>query len=259
MSRTSIDDALTEEIARSEATRDTPMPANARGVRPNRARSTVFSVRLNPAEVKRLETIAERRELPPATLARAYIVRGMQVEEHSSVLTPLANHVRIDPKSRPSGLLAAQEEKVSDESVPTVDQVLQFLVAAINQSDASAGIDLTLTVGGTLVTGTLVSVPEWMRRLSATCARSTPESGLDVVFSEIADDAEAARAANPDDLDSVRHIHLADCVHYVGGETRLPTDGRALWRGRLSQVDGWTFGRLGERPLATDPGMPAHA
>lgn len=57
----------------AEATRDAPLPAGG-GDRPNRGRSTVYSVRLNPDEVAAVQAAADRAGLPPSTLVRSWIV-----------------------------------------------------------------------------------------------------------------------------------------------------------------------------------------
>jgi hypothetical protein len=57
----------------AEATRDAPLPIEG-GERPNRGRSTVYSVRLNPSEVAAVQAAADRAGLPTSTLVRSWIV-----------------------------------------------------------------------------------------------------------------------------------------------------------------------------------------
>jgi hypothetical protein len=65
---------LEREIrAEAEATRDAPLPA-ASGERPNRNRSTVYSVRLTLDEMAAVQAAADRAGLPASTLVRSWIV-----------------------------------------------------------------------------------------------------------------------------------------------------------------------------------------
>jgi len=88
-------------------------------------------------------------------------------------------------------------------------------------SPTGTSFDVTLTVGGTLVSGTLVANHVWMRRHQA-------------MFEQVP----------------------GGTSHFVDGNSRVPSDEKALWRGRLSKVGGWTFGRLGPQPDGYDDGAP---
>lgn len=76
-----IEKILQEETEASEANRDAPIPQDARVTRPNRGRSTVYSVRLNPDEVAALQSLADAAGVPASTLARAWIVDRIREEQ----------------------------------------------------------------------------------------------------------------------------------------------------------------------------------
>ena len=87
-----IEKLIDQETASSEENRDAPIPAGATLSRPNRARSAVYSIRLDPDEVVALQTIAEAADLPPSTLARSWIVERIREERtglNDSVRMPL--------------------------------------------------------------------------------------------------------------------------------------------------------------------------
>lgn len=68
-----LDDLLAAEAAAAEAFEEdqgTSYPDHATISRPNRARSKVLQVRLNPDEFEAIERIAADRGLPPSTVAR---------------------------------------------------------------------------------------------------------------------------------------------------------------------------------------------
>ncbi len=64
-----------------EDNRDAPIPEGAKVTRPNRGRSTVYSIRLNPDEVAALQSIADAAGVPGSTLARSWIVERIQEEQ----------------------------------------------------------------------------------------------------------------------------------------------------------------------------------
>jgi hypothetical protein len=71
---------VAEEAAASEANPDAPMPATSTVSRPNRARSTVYSIRLNPEEVAEVQALADAAGLPPSTLVRSWIIERIRAE-----------------------------------------------------------------------------------------------------------------------------------------------------------------------------------
>jgi hypothetical protein len=75
-----LDQALAEanEMEAADAVADVepaePLQTDVKVSRPNRSRSKVLQVRLNPDEFEALERIAERRELPVSTVAREQLL-----------------------------------------------------------------------------------------------------------------------------------------------------------------------------------------
>jgi hypothetical protein len=76
-----IEKLIDHETEASEENRDAPIPHGATLSRPNRARSAVYSIRLDPDEVIALQTIADAAGLPPSTLARSWIVERIREEQ----------------------------------------------------------------------------------------------------------------------------------------------------------------------------------
>ena len=72
---------IDEETEASEKNRDAPIPEGAEVTRPNQARSTVYSIRLNPDEVAALQSLAEAAGVPGSTLARSWIVERIREEQ----------------------------------------------------------------------------------------------------------------------------------------------------------------------------------
>lgn len=76
-----IDPARAEKLRReSEETKDHAYPDASRGVRPNRTRSKVYSVRLSAEEESEVQRVAQARHLPASTLVRSWILERLDRE-----------------------------------------------------------------------------------------------------------------------------------------------------------------------------------
>jgi predicted transcriptional regulator len=87
-SKTDLDERVRAAIEESEQTyrneQDEPadVAPTTGGVRRNQARSTVYSIRLNPEEVARLEAVAAARDVRSSALVRGWILAALT--EHES-------------------------------------------------------------------------------------------------------------------------------------------------------------------------------
>jgi predicted DNA binding CopG/RHH family protein len=79
MGNKELHELLDKATADAEAARgqdqDAPLPAHVTVSRPNRARSRVLQVRLNPEEFEAVERVAAARGLPASTVAREQLLR----------------------------------------------------------------------------------------------------------------------------------------------------------------------------------------
>jgi hypothetical protein len=64
----------------TEATRDQPYPADAKGKRPHRARSVVQSVRLPADAFAEIEAIAKVHDIPVGALIRGWVLGAIAAE-----------------------------------------------------------------------------------------------------------------------------------------------------------------------------------
>lgn len=71
---------IDDEAEHAEAHRDDPIPAEARGTRPNRAKSVMLSLRLNPDELAAVQALARERGVPASALVRGWIVQRLAAE-----------------------------------------------------------------------------------------------------------------------------------------------------------------------------------
>lgn len=124
-----------------------------------------------------------------------------------------------------------------------VDSVLEILVGFAN--DTGTSMSLTVHVGGGIVTGLLVGYAEWLRLVSEKIRVDTPTAAgvLDPLVTAEHEHQEQ-RGAQREDAPFVapRHLHLRDAHFIDGGNEDPPLDRIGfLWRGRLSEVSGWTL------------------
>lgn len=119
----------------------------------------------------------------------------------------------------------------------TIDKVLRYLLVSISENNME--LEITITVGGQLIEGTLVPPAAWFGMLEEKLA----DRGKDTktLISNLSD--MARHHTETAELSSEQQIHLARAVSWRGGEKAQFI---GLWRGRISQVSGWTLGLTSE-------------
>ena len=127
------------------------------------------------------------------------------------------------------------------------DWFLQSMIEVIINRGVEIGV--TMSVGGSIVSGILISGKTYFEELGAVVAASSKEEGdvsemlgnswkeyrrLYEKPEDAGDDWEEPRAA---------YIHLRNARYYAPGNHPIP-DGGVLWRGRLSSVDAFSIGNF---------------
>jgi hypothetical protein len=127
------------------------------------------------------------------------------------------------------------------------DWLLTVLVRMAN--NIGLGFGVTLCVGGVLVSGTLVSGRQWTDALIAEMrtrghgnAAEALAGNLEGLLREQYPEPQLDREDEFPHT-AVGYIHLTD-AHYISGTNQVPSDLSVAWRGRLSEVDGWSLGAL---------------
>jgi hypothetical protein len=123
-------------------------------------------------------------------------------------------------------------------SVPThYDPVLKMIVEVstrmADQTEGQVQAEITLNVGGFLVSGYITSARQFMLHHVLT------DGLLEAAESEF-------KSAGMLSDDTFEYIHLSRAKFFVPGQPAIPgnVDG-VFWRGRLSDISGFTFGVLG--------------
>lgn len=127
----------------------------------------------------------------------------------------------------------------------SIDWSLRDLVGYVN-SNSGISIGVTLTVGGTLITGNLISGNSYFEQVADLLAGSPANDVTQAMVNYHAklstDRYDPSMFESDEDRNSVVFIHLKDAKHFFGTNV-LPSNG-ALWRGKLSDVSGYTIGSL---------------
>jgi hypothetical protein len=168
---------------------------------------------------------------------------------------------------------------VQDRGVPQIDQALQAMVGAIDAVTKSqdGGPGVVLTLAGLVVSGTIIPDWQWFEEVehAARAAFVVHTEGsiddehggwarlLKGATESVAKDQAERRAARevteglPNHYrhlvarqDQTIYIHLAQARVVAAGVSPLPAAGMH-WRGRLSEISGWSFGHLGVEPPTT--------
>lgn len=118
-----------------------------------------------------------------------------------------------------------------------IDDTLQTIVHFANECDAGASI--SLTIGGSLVTGVLISADNYFDQLIAGFSSASGD-GKNLAPAAMAKILTARKPAGGSPVPS-QFLHLKDAKIYNGGDMPIPGNG-TLWRGKISSVDGFFFG-----------------
>ncbi len=122
-----LDKMLAEEAEHAEEHKDAEPGPDTKISRPNRARSHVFSVRLNDAEMKQLAAIAARAAVPPSTMARSLITQ--QLSES------ITRYNRQIAEQLAAPIVEAQR-RISAEMMKTAQAAMQPSIQAVMQAAA---------------------------------------------------------------------------------------------------------------------------
>ena len=133
---------------------------------------------------------------------------------------------------------------------PVVDLVLAVLVRAVNNGETS-NLGMSLLVGGSWVTGSMIGGRMWFDQLAQVVNRETGSDAghLFHLIGETAYPSESellAAGRAPRDAEP-GFIHLRDARLLTGAAVRVPESG-GLVRLKLASVDGWLVGILDPRP-----------
>ncbi|WP_432496331.1 hypothetical protein [Kineococcus gypseus] len=115
------------------------------------------------------------------------------------------------------------------------DAVLELLAA---MADRGMVLDITLFAGGQVVSGTLVGRDRWLEHFQQRAARGG--AGGTRIAEQVQALLRAADQRRGGDEGSRDYLHILNAQ--VDGTQRIAEG--LLWRGRISEVAGWSLGSL---------------
>lgn len=123
-----------------------------------------------------------------------------------------------------------------------IDPLLQRVVDQTNKYTSNEH-QITLTIGGNLVSGVLISGNAYMTLWAEVF--SSEFTNVDGVADSIREDLLSwmVGSEDPEDSLSAQFIHLKQAEVY-SSNGRPILSGGSLWRGKLTSVDGFSLGRI---------------
>lgn len=118
-----------------------------------------------------------------------------------------------------------------------------MLETFVKLADSGVEVALTLSVSGVVITGTLVGRRRWLSLFRQATERAGEMGAL--IGGHI-EGAWVKAMEDEDDTLPYGFLHLRDARYLQGsGQFNLvPQDGGLLWRGRLSEISGWSLGAI---------------
>ena len=139
------------------------------------------------------------------------------------------------------------------------DWLLTGLVDSVNRAGFSFGI--TLNIAGALVSGWIVSGNEYFHGIADVLEQAGGDVFAEVIrevavqrfpmfqatFDDSVPDSDPASESELQrtEVQPIEYIHLRDARFFYGGNA-IPGNQGVWWRGRLSQVIGFTYGLLAQ-------------
>lgn len=130
----------------------------------------------------------------------------------------------------------------------TRDWFLQHLISLTNAT-TDGTFPVTLSVNGMLVAGTLVSIHQYFREVAGPITgsvfsneESAPAKAFHQDIAEMGPDPTTKPSAIP--FTDLNYVHLKGAKFFTAGGQTMNVTSSVLWRGRLTEVTGWSFGKF---------------
>lgn len=133
-----------------------------------------------------------------------------------------------------------QSKENNTVTVPSLDTFLYVLSTTVVKHGFGFGI--TLNVKGTIVSGILITEEEYFKGITQETANADNGELFAQVLSEI--DNFMKEATPEKKILLSKFIHLKNAKYFFSGADPIPSNRGIYWRGRLSEVDGFSFGNL---------------
>ncbi|WP_434998682.1 gas vesicle accessory protein GvpU [Vibrio scophthalmi] len=124
-----------------------------------------------------------------------------------------------------------------------VDWYIQNMISLANH-----GIDvgITLTVGGTVMSGKLISGKKYFDLVTEQIESSLSDENFKKVFVSFLESNSARYQGSPSEMPATQnaYIHLMDAKIFDSQGNSIPTNEGLLWRGKLDSISGISIGTI---------------
>jgi len=120
------------------------------------------------------------------------------------------------------------------------DFILDFTLSAVENSNDAYSQPMIFNVGGLLVSGHLISESQYLREVQG----GAIHKGIARIW-EKGEPNPADNDTEKEALTPFEYVHLKNARFFLSDKNPIPgTGGGALWRGKLSSIDGYVFGEI---------------
>lgn len=128
------------------------------------------------------------------------------------------------------------------------DWFLQYLIDMVNGSPDGFEFNMSITVNGMIVTGTLISGRKYFDMFAKAYSDATPGSAdyKEKIRERLASQGNTYNTENYDQSSNREpsYIHLENAKFLTGPNSPISSPDGILWRGRIIEVSGFILGEL---------------
>jgi len=140
--------------------------------------------------------------------------------------------------------------EIEQKTLPFISKSDWFLQRLVNYAnDYRLEFGITLQVSGMLVSGTIISGQKYFDEFSANFTGGLSDQTLVDSFSSLFNAYKGVYDVSPEEKDKLpppEYVHIRNARFYQPGQKGMPTGNSVLWRGRLSEVGGFSLGSFSE-------------
>jgi hypothetical protein len=126
-----------------------------------------------------------------------------------------------------------------------IDHILRFIASIVRSTNMEIGV--TLYVKGIVVSGLAISPEQYFDGLAQEFEKAKGNQEVTQAFAKgfrtYRDTAASLRQESQDNKPDPVYIHLKN-AKFISSVVFNPNDTGVYWRGRLDQVDGFSFGNI---------------
>ncbi|MFC0272559.1 hypothetical protein ACFFIX_14065 [Metabacillus herbersteinensis] len=143
--------------------------------------------------------------------------------------------------------------KPKEPQIPVDDAIIMDLLTLVNEDDYGIEIELTLTIGGNIVSGLLISATAYYEGVIETYKKDQQSTVEKIVSKRLENLQEKYKKQKEEQKDQdkdgeenlPKFIHLKNArFNPVAGQTNSFNNSDTYWRGHVSSLDGFSFGTL---------------